>query len=158
MGRGRARVPERDGQLLTDFFGVPDWNLFLIVDAEPDEIAVVPPDRVVALHGRRLLALPDNGYQLLLAWVAGPRRVVRTPAPMHPDQEIVDAFVNSYLVEAGAPPRPGGFAWYLDLPEQLEPADVWRAVDTGGEHGSQVDLQRIRQAMQRGVDALYHRA
>ncbi len=135
-----------------------DWNLFLIVDAEPEEISAAPPDRVVALQGRRLLPLPDNGYQLLLAWVAGPRRVVRTPAPVHPDQEIVDAFVNSYLVEAGAPPRPAGFSWYLDLPAEVEPADVWRLVDTGGEHGSQVDLRRVRQAMERGVDTLYHRA
>jgi hypothetical protein len=137
---------------------VTDWNLFLIVDAEPEEISAAPPDRVVALQGRRLLPLPDNGYQLLLAWVAGPRRVVRTPAPVHPDQEIVDAFVNSYLVEAGAPPRPAGFSWYLDLPAGVEPADVWRLVDTGGEHGSQVDLRRVRQAMERGVDTLYHRA
>ncbi|MFC3896068.1 DUF5956 family protein [Lentzea rhizosphaerae] len=127
------------------------WNLFLVVDAEPVEVS----DGVVLLEGRRLLALPDNGYQLLLAWVAGPRRVVRTPAPMHPDQDVVDMFVNSYLVEAGAPPRPRGFAWYLDLPVGVAPADVWRTVGERGERGSPVDLRRVREAMQRGLAALY---
>lgn len=131
-----------------------DWNLFLVVDAEPVEVSG-GRDRVVLLEGRRLLALPDNGYQLLLAWVAGPRRVVRTPAPMHPDQDIVDTFVNSYLVEAGVPPRPRGFAWYLDLPVGVAPPDVWSAVDAGGAHGSPVDLRRVREAMAHGVATLY---
>jgi hypothetical protein len=130
---------------------VSGWNLFLVVDAEPVEVS----DGVVLLEGRRLLALPDNGYQLLLAWVAGPRRVVRTPAPMHPDQDVVDTFVNSYLVEAGAPPRPRGFAWYLDLPAGVAPADVWGAVGERGERGSPVDLRRVREAMERGLAALY---
>ena len=134
-----------------------DWNLFLVVDAEPIEVSG-GQDKVVLLEGRRLLALPDNGYQLLLAWVAGPRRVVRTPAPLHPDQEIVDTFVNSYLVECGAPPRPRGFAWYLDLPAGVTPSDVWRAVDVAGEHGSPVDLQRVREAMERGIAALFPQA
>ncbi|GGU57254.1 DUF5956 family protein [Lentzea flava] len=131
-----------------------DWNRFLVVDAEPTEVSG-GRNRVVLLEGRRLLALPDNGYQLLLAWVAGPRRVVRTPAPMHPDQDVIDTFVNSYLVEAGVPPRPRGFAWYLDLPVGTTPSDVWRAVDPGGAHGSPVDLLRVREAMERGVAALY---
>jgi hypothetical protein len=133
---------------------VSGWNLFLVVDAEPVEVS----DGVVLLEGRRLLALPDNGYQLLLAWVAGPRRVVRTPAPMHPDQDFVDTFVNSYLVEAGAPPRPRGFAWYLDLPSGVAPADVWGAVGERGERGSPVDLWRVREAMRRGLAALYDSA
>ena len=133
------------------------WNLFLVVDAEPREISsgTRPDERVVLVEGRRMLALPDNGYRLLLAWVAGPRRVVRTPAPMHPDQDVIDVFVNSYLTDAGAPPRPRGFAWYVDLPPGITPADVWRAVDVGGEHGTPVDLQRVRDAMERGVAALY---
>ncbi|MEU7478062.1 DUF5956 family protein [Lentzea sp. NPDC042327] len=135
-----------------------DWNLFLIVDAEPEEISAAPPGRVVALQGRRLLPLSDNGFSLLLAWVAGPRRVVRTPAPLLPDQDVVNAFVNSYLVEAGAPPRPAGFSWYLDLPAGVEPADVWRLADTGGERGSRVDLRGVRRVLERGVDTLYHRA
>ncbi|KJK37720.1 hypothetical protein UK23_41555 [Lentzea aerocolonigenes] len=134
-----------------------DWNRFLVVDAEPVEVSG-GRDRVVLLGERRLLALPDNGYQLLLAWVAGPRRVVRTPAPIHADQDIVDTFVNSYLVDAGAPPRPRGFAWYVDLPDGVTPAEVWRAVDDGGEHGASVDLRRVRQAMERGLAALYDRA
>ncbi len=131
-----------------------DWNLFLVVDAEPVELSG-GRDRIVLLEGRCLLVLPDNGYQLLLAWAVGPRRVVRTPAPVHPDQEIVDTFVNSYLVEAGVPPRPRGFAWYLDLPAGVAPSDVWRAVDAGGVHGSPVDLHRVREAMERGVAELY---
>ncbi|MEV6242784.1 DUF5956 family protein [Lentzea sp. NPDC051838] len=131
-----------------------DWNLFLVVDAEPVEVSG-GRDRVVLLAERRMLALPDNGYQLLLAWAAGPRRVVRTPAPVHPDQDIIDTFVNSYLVDAGAPPRPRGFAWYVDLPEGVAPPDLWRAVDAGGEHGSPVDLHRVREAMERGVSSLY---
>jgi hypothetical protein len=133
---------------------VTDWNLFLVVDAEPVEVSC-GRDEVVLLSGRRLLSLPDNGYQLLLAWAAGPRRVVRTPVPIHPDQHIVDTFVNSYLVEAGVPPRPRGFAWYLDLPDGVEPSDVWRAAGGGGAHGASVDLHRIREAMERGMAALY---
>ncbi|MCG8924603.1 DUF5956 family protein [Lentzea sp. CC55] len=133
------------------------WNLFLVVDAEPVEVSrgAAPDARVVLLGQRRMLALPDNGYQLLLAWAAGPRRVVRTPVPVHPDQDLVDTFVNSYLVDAGAPPRPRGFAWYLDLPDPLEPADVWRAVDDGAAQGMPVDLLRVREAVERGVRALF---
>ncbi|MFI6099565.1 DUF5956 family protein [Lentzea sp. NPDC051213] len=133
---------------------MPGWNLFLVVDAEPVEVSG-GRDRVVLLEGRRLLALPDNGYQLLVAWAAGPRRVVRTPAPVHPDQDIIDTFVNSYLVDAGVPPRPRGFAWYLDLPPGVSPSDVWAAVDPGGAHGSPVDLHRVREAMERGLAGLY---
>lgn len=134
-----------------------DWNLFLVVDAEPVEVSG-GRDRVVLLGERRLLALPDNGYHLLLAWAAGPRHVVRTPAPMHPDQDIIDTFVNSYLVDAGAPPRPRGFAWYVDLPDATTPTEVWRAVDVGGEHGSPVDLHRVREAMEQGIARLYDKA
>ncbi|RAS65488.1 hypothetical protein C8D87_10435 [Lentzea atacamensis] len=135
-----------------------DWSLFLVVDAEPVEVSGGGRGRVVLLEGRRLLALPDNGYELLLAWVAGPRRVVRTPAPMHPDQDIIDTFVNSYLVEAGAVPRPRGFAWYLDLPVGVTPSHVWHVVDAGRAHGSPVDLHRVREAMERGVAVLYDAA
>lgn len=133
-----------------------DWNLFLVLDAEPVEVSG-GRDSVVLLADRRMLALPDNGFQLLLAWVAGPRRVVRTPAPVHPDQEIIDAFVNSYLVDSGVPPRPRGFAWYLDLPSEVEPADVWRAVNsrTVAVHGEAVDLRRVRAAMASVIVDLY---
>ncbi|SER40308.1 hypothetical protein SAMN05216188_11132 [Lentzea xinjiangensis] len=131
-----------------------DWNLFLVVDAEPVELSG-GRDRIVLLANRRLLALPDNGFQLLLAWVAGPRRVVRTPVPVHPDQDVVDTFVNSYLVEAGVPPRPRGFAWYLDLPAGVAPAELWRAVGLSGRHGAPVDLGRVREAMERGLAALF---
>jgi hypothetical protein len=139
---------------------VTDWNLFLVVDAEPVEVSRErsPDTRVVLIGSRRMLALPDNGYQLLLAWVAGPRRVVRTPAPMHPEQDIIDTFVNSYLTDVGVPPRPRGFAWYLDLPVGVAPSDVWGAVAVDVEHGATVDLHQVREAMERGVAALYNTA
>ena len=107
----------------------------------------------------RYLELPDNGYQLLIAWLAGPERVSRTTNDLnhivqttirgsggHPirvvagpaigdDLQTVDMFVNGYLQDAGVPPGQGGFRWFLQLPSPLQSYDVWRATSMGLKHG-----------------------
>jgi hypothetical protein len=130
------------------------------------------------------LELADNGYQLMLAWVAGPRRVVRTlderehttesriytgmdvrNPPSKPtrvvveprsdeDWAIIDEAANSYLADAGVPPRPRGFRWYLRLSEGVTEEDVWRAVALPREHLSTVDVLEDKRAMAEGIGRL----
>ena len=86
--------------------------------------------------------LPENGWEALLLAVAGPGRGVRNPKRSVPkevsvvtttagsttiksvpftdqDQEIIDDFLDDYLVAAGFEPRPRGFDWYLRLPKGI---------------------------------------
>jgi hypothetical protein len=120
------------------------WDDFPIHEGTPTVEADIPRNRVVRINGVRYLELPDNGYELLLAWVAGPARArrtadrtqytVTTTVRNHPghsgqghsvstgprteeDWKIVDQMVNGYLRDAGVPPRPRGYTWYIELRE-----------------------------------------
>ncbi|PJE94480.1 hypothetical protein CUT44_30160 [Streptomyces carminius] len=105
-------------------------------------------------RGQRYIELPETGRGALLAWVAGPRRVVRSPAGLADkppvvtavttgegetehsesprtvvDQEEIDAAVDEYLTEADLPPRPRGWRWFLALPPSCSgPEDFHRSV------------------------------
>lgn len=155
------------------------WDDFPLHTEVPTVEEILPRERVVRIGGHRYLELPDNGYQLLLAWLAGPERVCRivdrtshtvtttirsqpgrharvsTELRTDEDQALIDSMVNSRLHDAGAPPRPRGFTWYLKLPESLHPADVWAAIRVDAGHGNPVDSDTIKTAMVRALQALY---
>lgn len=155
------------------------WDDFPLHTEVPTVEENLPRERVVWIGGRRYLELPDNGYQLLLAWLAGPERVCRTvdrtshtvittsrnqagrqarvstQLRTDEDQDIIDSMVNSRLRDAGVPPRPRGFTWYLELPEPLHPADVWAAVHIDADHGTPVDADTINTAMATALHTLY---
>ena len=124
--------------------------------------------------------LPENGWEALVLAVAGPGRGVRNPKRSIPkeisvvtatagsptikkvpftdqDQEVIDDFLDDYLVAAGFEPRPRGFDWYLRLPKGITSVDELSVLlnaavaseDAGG-HPSQV-----RPVFERVIAKLY---
>lgn len=126
----------------------------------------------------------ENGWGALVVWAAGPLHVLRVPAAPRnretvvvtsysdgretrepsrltdADLESIDDDIDSYLAEAGLPPRPRGFDWYLH-PSGAVPAGpdafwaaVWEATIAGlprdGLHPS-----RLRIAVAAAADRLY---
>jgi Family of unknown function (DUF5956) len=92
--------------------------------------------------------LPENGWEALVLAVAGPGHGVRYPkrsvqkeisvvttvadsrtvkkVPFtNQDQEMIDDFLDEYLVAAGFEPRPRGYDWYLRLPNGITSFDRW---------------------------------
>jgi hypothetical protein len=90
--------------------------------------------------GSGWVLLQETGWDALIGWAAGQsnlRRVRRsdehrrvhvtlvrdgtnrefTEPFTQSDRAIVDESINSYLADAGIPPRPGGYDWYLRVPE-----------------------------------------
>lgn len=155
------------------------WDDFPI-RTEPVSIADDQPrQRIVSIAGTRYLELPDNGWELLFAWRAGPRRACRradatehtvtstrrargdTPqsttveARADEDWATIDGFVNSYLHDAGVPPRPRGFTWYLELPAGRTPGDVWNTVSVASARSGPLHPRDVRDAMTVAITDLY---
>jgi len=124
--------------------------------------------------------LPENGWEALVLAVAGPGRGVRNPkrsvqkkvsvvtttagsttiksVPFtDQDQEIIDDFLDEYLVAAGFGPRPRGYDWYLRLPNGITSFDELSvllnaalAAEGAGGHPAQV-----RPVFERVITQLY---
>lgn len=99
----------------------------------------------------------ENGWGTLLAWVAGPENARRCPTsddgrtvrvvierPGVPDQRTVEPFtaydrdlvedgINPYLEQAGVPPRPRGYIWFIR---------VWPP-----DHTAEEFLQRVNESV-----------
>ncbi|MHA7275656.1 DUF5956 family protein [Arthrobacter sp. Hz1] len=81
----------------------------------------------------------NNGWGALVLWVSEPRNLIRQPGQSDQGQVVQtvtangvtttheipltvkdfqesDEDVDTYLSEAGIPPRPRGFIWYIHLP------------------------------------------
>lgn len=90
----------------------------------------------------------ENGWGALLAWAAGPENTRRHPTtddgrtirtiverPGQPpefstepftevDRDLIEEGVNTYLEDAGVPPRPPGYTWYIRVwPPSLTAAE-----------------------------------
>jgi hypothetical protein len=115
----------------TDEHVVHTWEDYAVVEltGEPDDA-----ERAACEY-----ELPDNGWGGLIAWVAGPQRVFRRPSqrdytslltcmdasgvvvfeemvPLSADEiASISDDRDQYLSEAGIPPMPRGFDWFLDL-------------------------------------------
>jgi hypothetical protein len=99
-----------------------------------DDVATVPGPGPAG-H----VELPENGWGALVGWAAGVERLVRCPDRLDrhatritttsgtgtgtyertrtaAEQAEVDADINEYLAQAGAPPRPSGYRWFLHVP------------------------------------------
>lgn len=108
---------------------MPDWNDFPIEPSAPDPATAFP--------------VPDNGFQLVFLWAAGPERGSRVPAEQprfatvatvtedgqhsshrepltEDDLADIDESVNAYLAEAGLPARPRGYDWFCATPPSLQ--------------------------------------
>ncbi|WP_130345590.1 DUF5956 family protein [Herbihabitans rhizosphaerae] len=140
-----------------------------MIDEKPVIEDDTPGDRIVSINGKRYIELPDNSYQLLFAWFAGPRHACRTVddsvhAAMvtmtrfrerREDLRLVDDIVNSSLSRHGLPPRPCGYVWYVELPDKLTPDDVWCAVRLDCRPGVILDPLLTSAAMRDAVSELY---
>ena len=115
------------------------------VDIPITDDAFTPPDSV---EPGKYVKLGSTSDHLLFAWVAGPTRAFRTPAPIaaqppiratwtdprtgervsklqpftSDDREIVDEFINFGLEQAGLPKYPSDFDWYVKVPEHITDA------------------------------------
>ncbi|MEV0328717.1 DUF5956 family protein [Micromonospora echinospora] len=95
--------------------------------------------------------LTENGWGAIIGWFSGVDRMVRCPdrlphmvteectdrngtrrrvVPRTPeDRQYIDDSINEYLRDAGAPTRPGGYRWFLRLPEGYTGIEVEGAVN-----------------------------
>jgi hypothetical protein len=109
-----------------------------------DDVPVIEESDVSA---EELIELPDNGWGQLVGWVAGVERLRRVVDrrehittlfyPMRgvterrprsaSEQAEIEEDVNSYLAEAGVPPRPPGYVWYVRKPAAVASADEFWA-------------------------------
>lgn len=125
------------------------WTAVAPIDLPPKD-----PNRSEPVHvaGSGYVELPESGYGALLAWAAGLRRVRRaadrlnhqtrvtvvtggdtttyTRAHSTDEQDDVDNDIDSYLRDAGIPPRPPGYRWFVELPQGVTPDDLWEIVNT----------------------------
>lgn len=126
----------------------------------------------------------ENGWGALVVWAAGPLNVVRVAAAPRnretvvvtgysdgrevrkasrltdADLESIDDDIDSYLAEAGLPPRPRGFDWYLRPPGAAAAgpdafwAAVWEAATAGLPHDG-LHPSRLRVAAVAALERLY---
>jgi hypothetical protein len=98
--------------------------------------------------------LDASGFDALIGWVAGPGRLRRVPDDparyavqvtyeepgstrtwteprTAADQAGIEADIDAYLTDAGAPPRPGGYRWFLQPPAGVGERDLEAAVNKG---------------------------
>lgn len=126
--------------------------------------------------------LDDNGWGALIGWVAGAENLRRSPVDdrartvtgtrTYPDgsveefnvpftaedRAIVDESANSYLADAGVEERPGGFRWFLWLPEQFSSWKDFSSTVTRAVYAvdpKPVHPADIRSAMERVLRPLY---
>ncbi|WP_051441483.1 DUF5956 family protein [Arthrobacter sp. H14] len=95
----------------------------------------------------------DNGWGALVAWSAGQANLCRQPSGPQSgrtkvqelkdgvlrereepltgqDREEIEAEIDSYLSDAGVPPMPRGYVWFIRRPDHI-PSDeeFWRSIN-----------------------------
>ena len=107
---------------------------------------------LIAAEDGQYVELPENGFGGLVAWAAGVHHVRRTADHLNhqtrvttiagdettnhvrprsqQEQDGVDQDIDSYLRDAGIPPRPRGFRWFVELPGSIRPDDFWEDINT----------------------------
>ncbi|OKI18662.1 hypothetical protein A6A25_39630 [Saccharothrix sp. CB00851] len=97
-----------------------------------------PPPARLRIEETAYDRVPDTGFTMLIAWLAGPEHLVRLPdrephsvttaeirgtsTTTHTgprtstDQEAIDEGIEDYLADAGVPAPPRGHRWYQHLP------------------------------------------
>lgn len=123
--------------------------------SDPRELATRRDPVELRHDGRVHRRVGDSGWHMAICWFAGPEHVVRVPdepgwhsvrttfaatgadagEPVvefsertEADQDLIEEDVNAFLTEAGIPPRPRGFTWFLDVPPDRSLTDLWRLV------------------------------
>jgi hypothetical protein len=102
----------------------------------------------VAGPSDRWAELEETGWDALIAWAAGPQNLRRFPnsdvgravsmtctrdgvteqfeeAFTVDDRRTVDDAVDAYLADAGIPPRPRGYRWFIRVPAAYDSAQAF---------------------------------
>ena len=143
-----------------------------------------PPSARLWVDGTARDRVPDTGFTMLIAWLAGPEHLVRLPdrephtvttteirgtttttrtgPRTSADQDTVDLGVEGYLADAGVPAPPRGYRWYQGLPSGHGTLDdVYAHVDTAlreaDPDGTAVHPSRVATVLTGIVTALYRR-
>lgn len=128
------------------------WSDFALATA-PDPRTLATDRDPVTLHhdGREYQRVGDSGWYMTVCWYAGPDHAVRVrdepgwhtvrtrvtrggsvsshSAPRtEADQDIIEDDVDSFLTEAGIPPRPRGYAWFLAPPSGSALSSLWHLI------------------------------
>ncbi|PWK91191.1 hypothetical protein C8D88_1011224 [Lentzea atacamensis] len=146
------------------------WDDFPVLPTEPVTARTEPAKKEIHVGSLHYALLPDNGWGATIAWEAGPElagriaddvsayhvvertragnsRVIaeqRTVPRTEEDQDVIEESVNDYLAEAGIPPRPRGFAWYLKVPPTRSGLkELERAIIAKDTTGLPVDVRRV---------------
>jgi hypothetical protein len=135
-----------------------------------DDVPVIEESDVSA---DELIELPANGWGQLVGWVAGVKRLrrvvdrrehmttlyypmkgltIRRPRSAS-EQEEIEEDVNSYLAEAGVPPRPPGYVWYVGKPAAVSEGEFWVRIREA--QGMSVLPGRLTSVLPGIIDALY---
>ncbi|MFF5791269.1 DUF5956 family protein [Paeniglutamicibacter sp. NPDC012692] len=128
--------------------------------------------------------LPESGWFAMIGWACGVSnlrrfpgsdvgRTVRVTCIEHgsegtyletfgaEDRADVDESVNGYLADAGIPPRPSGFDWYLRVPEgwagELAVQDVLSSRILQRQRASETRPDQILKIMESIVGGFYAR-
>jgi hypothetical protein len=132
------------------------WADFPVAHPPDTRELATRPDPVELHHdGRVHRRVGDSGWHMTVCWYAGPEHVARIPdepgwhsvrtrfaatgadsgEPVveyaertEADQDIIEEAANDYLAEAGIPPRPRGFTWFLEVPPGRSLADLWSLI------------------------------
>ena len=158
----------------------------------PDDIPVAevptrsgqPASARLEVDGTVYHRVPDSGFTMLTAWLAGPDNLVRlvdrephattvttvrdsaetthTESRTSAEQERIDQGIEDYLTDAGVPTPPRGYRWYQRLPYDYNAlgdvyAHVNAALRDADPHGTSTHPSQIAPIMSTIVSALYQR-
>jgi Family of unknown function (DUF5956) len=136
---------------------------------------------VVDEDGRTFHHVAANGYEMLVAYLAGPanlawssgrmrgmarvttytsdgRKVTHTETHTAEDIETLEEDLSHYLMDAEVPPPPRGREWYLSLPRGIESTShLYRIIDDyiGRNHPTSVDPREVRRGIEEIVQRTY---
>lgn len=128
------------------------WGDYALVEVADARAVAAGPGPVTLQHGgREYLRVGDTGWYMTVCWCAGPGHVVRVWDELQwhtvrtrvwrgdavgsgqawrteADQDLIDDGVNGFLAEAGLPPRPRGYVWFLAAPQTGAWTSLWRVI------------------------------
>lgn len=153
----------------------------------PDNVAVIevpgrPESTRLKLDGVTYAQVPDTGWTMLIAWLAGRNHLVRLPdneqhtvavttvddgtttrtrEPRNQsDQDMIDDGIDEYLADAWVPSPPRGYRWYQRPPVGYDNLDdayahINRAIQDSGPENKASRPDQLAPLAAQAVAALY---
>lgn len=140
------------------------------MDTQWDEVPIATADQVPAHY----VQVTENGYGMLLAWIAGPSRCARVAVGLHnystvvttthlpggestvstrprsdEDQQDIDHAIAGFLTRFSIPSPPSGYQWYVQGVPGDSSADLVRAIGTTADTGSDATFKHVAEKYER---------